>query len=190
MNGLYPWLWLCCWQIATRCPHGSCSAGSLSGGQKICRLGYIGLGNLDTNADANSEYADPEPDPAKNHFFGSIWTLTKQILHTKNPQKMESAARKWFIFLPVRHEETLLVGAISLLVQLRLACNHKFKIILYFWKTLLDNLVLHTLLKMSQSKGILSISITSVADPGCLSRIPDPTFFHPGSRIPEPHKRI
>jgi hypothetical protein len=21
------------------------------------------------------------------------------------------------------------------------------------------------------------------ADPGCLSRIPDPTFFHPGSRI-------
>jgi hypothetical protein len=24
---------------------------------------------------------------------------------------------------------------------------------------------------------------TSVADPGCLSRIPDPTFFHPGSRI-------
>jgi hypothetical protein len=23
----------------------------------------------------------------------------------------------------------------------------------------------------------------SVADPGCLSRIPDPTFFHPGSRI-------
>ncbi len=31
----------------------------------------------------------------------------------------------------------------------------------------------------------------SVADPGCLSRIPDPTFFHPGSelspsRIPDP----
>ncbi len=25
--------------------------------------------------------------------------------------------------------------------------------------------------------------IISVADPGCLSRIPDPTFFHPGSRI-------
>ncbi len=23
----------------------------------------------------------------------------------------------------------------------------------------------------------------SVADPGCLSRIPDPTFFQPGSRI-------
>jgi hypothetical protein len=25
--------------------------------------------------------------------------------------------------------------------------------------------------------------LSSVADPGCLSRIPDPTFFHPGSRI-------
>ncbi len=24
----------------------------------------------------------------------------------------------------------------------------------------------------------------SVADPGCLSLIPDPTFFHPGSWIP------
>ncbi len=36
---------------------------------------------------------------------------------------------------------------------------------------------------------------TSVADPGCLSRIPDPTFFHPGSRIrtvsiPDPGSRI
>jgi hypothetical protein len=35
----------------------------------------------------------------------------------------------------------------------------------------------------------------SVPDPGCLSRIPDPTFFHPGSelspsRIPDPHQRI
>jgi hypothetical protein len=34
--------------------------------------------------------------------------------------------------------------------------------------------------------------VHSVADPGCLSRIPDPTFFHPGSelspsRIPDPH---
>ncbi len=27
----------------------------------------------------------------------------------------------------------------------------------------------------------------SVADPGCLFRIPDPTFFHPGSRIPGPN---
>jgi hypothetical protein len=27
----------------------------------------------------------------------------------------------------------------------------------------------------------------SVADPGCLSRIPDPTFFHPGSWIPDPN---
>jgi hypothetical protein len=39
------------------------------------------------------------------------------------------------------------------------------------------------------------ISSVSVADPGCLSRIPDPTFFHPGSRIrtvsnPDPHQRI
>ena len=25
--------------------------------------------------------------------------------------------------------------------------------------------------------------ISSVADPGCVSPIPDPTFFHPGSRI-------
>jgi hypothetical protein len=24
---------------------------------------------------------------------------------------------------------------------------------------------------------------TSVADPGCLFRIPDPTFFHPGSEL-------
>ena len=28
--------------------------------------------------------------------------------------------------------------------------------------------------------------VTSVADPGCLSRIPDPDFTHPGSRIPDP----
>ncbi len=27
------------------------------------------------------------------------------------------------------------------------------------------------------------IEISSVADPGCLSRIPDPNFFHPESRI-------
>jgi chromosome segregation ATPase len=44
--------------------------------------------------------------------------------------------------------------------------------------------------------------VSSVADPGCLSRIPDPTFYHPGSRIldpgselspsriPDPHQRI
>jgi hypothetical protein len=30
----------------------------------------------------------------------------------------------------------------------------------------------------------------SAADRGCLSRVPDPTFFHPGSRIPDPHQRI
>jgi hypothetical protein len=27
------------------------------------------------------------------------------------------------------------------------------------------------------------IRASSVADPGCLYRIPDPTFFHPGSQI-------
>ncbi len=47
-----------------------------------------------------------------------------------------------------------------------------------------------------------SMNTASVADPGCLSRIPDPTFLHPGfripdpgselspSRIPDPHQRI
>jgi hypothetical protein len=29
----------------------------------------------------------------------------------------------------------------------------------------------------------IAFLIVSVADPGCLSRIPDPTFFHPGSLI-------
>jgi hypothetical protein len=33
-----------------------------------------------------------------------------------------------------------------------------------------------------------SIPLTSVADPGCLSRIPDPDFYP--SRIPEPGSRI
>jgi hypothetical protein len=38
---------------------------------------------------------------------------------------------------------------------------------------------------------------SSVADPGCLSRLPDSNFFHPGSRIPifpsripDPYQRI
>jgi hypothetical protein len=36
---------------------------------------------------------------------------------------------------------------------------------------------------------------SSVADPGCLSLIPNPNFFHPGSifflfQIPDPHQRI
>jgi hypothetical protein len=36
--------------------------------------------------------------------------------------------------------------------------------------------------------GILrSLTKSSVADPGYLSRIPDPTFFHPGSQIPDPN---
>jgi hypothetical protein len=38
-------------------------------------------------------------------------------------------------------------------------------------------------------------AINSVADPGCSIRIPDPNFFHPGSRIrifsiPDPHKEL
>jgi hypothetical protein len=31
---------------------------------------------------------------------------------------------------------------------------------------------------------IVKVGFISVADPGCLSRIPDPDFTHPGSRIP------
>jgi hypothetical protein len=39
-----------------------------------------------------------------------------------------------------------------------------------------------------QNKNLTKSTIqNSVADPGCLSRIPDPTFFHPGSRIPNPN---
>jgi hypothetical protein len=30
----------------------------------------------------------------------------------------------------------------------------------------------------------------SVADQGCLTRIPDKKFFHPGSQIPDPGSRI
>jgi hypothetical protein len=46
-----------------------------------------------------------------------------------------------------------------------------------------------------QRKIIRMILTASVADPGCLSRIPDPTFFHPGSRIrtvsiPDPGSQI
>ncbi len=41
----------------------------------------------------------------------------------------------------------------------------------------------------------LVLPFSSVADPGCLSRIPDPNFFHPVSRIrtvsiPDPWSRI
>jgi hypothetical protein len=35
-----------------------------------------------------------------------------------------------------------------------------------------------------------SIPRNSVADLGCLSRIPDPDFTHPGSRISDPGYRI
>ncbi len=42
---------------------------------------------------------------------------------------------------------------------------------------------------------IYTVLISSVADPGCLSRIPDPNFSiqDPGSKkfwIPDPHQRI
>ncbi len=42
---------------------------------------------------------------------------------------------------------------------------------------------------------VFSLHKNSVADPGCLSWIPDPDFFHPGScirifSIPDPHQRI
>ncbi len=35
-----------------------------------------------------------------------------------------------------------------------------------------------------------SVVFCSVADPGCLSRIPDPTFFHPGSELSSSRIRI
>jgi hypothetical protein len=49
-------------------------------------------------------------------------------------------------------------------------------------------------LAISVGKPLLLIT-NQCCDPGCLSRIPDPTFFHPGSRIrtvsiPDPHQRI
>ncbi len=44
-----------------------------------------------------------------------------------------------------------------------------------------------TLNKNYKAETNSAILQTSVADPGCLSRIPDPTFFHPGSRIPDPN---
>jgi hypothetical protein len=48
-----------------------------------------------------------------------------------------------------------------------------------------------------QANGITKIvyRVSSVADPECLTRIPAPNFFHPGSaffpfQIPDPHQRI
>ncbi len=50
---------------------------------------------------------------------------------------------------------------------------------------------LHRSTKSLRSQKTVEIKVfLIVADPGCLSRIPDPTFFHPGSRIPDPHQRI
>jgi hypothetical protein len=37
--------------------------------------------------------------------------------------------------------------------------------------------------KLKSDQSFFSLFAGSVADPGCLSRIPDPIFFHPGSRI-------
>ncbi len=45
-----------------------------------------------------------------------------------------------------------------------------------------------TILKLQYLTGIFSHFYCSVADPGCLSRIPDPGFFP--SRIPDPGSRI
>jgi hypothetical protein len=41
--------------------------------------------------------------------------------------------------------------------------------------------------KKTKKMGQKGTQSRSVADPGCLSRITDPTFFHPGSRIPDPN---
>jgi hypothetical protein len=43
------------------------------------------------------------------------------------------------------------------------------------------SIVSYTCLQYYKKKNCILCS--SVADPGCLSRIPDPIFFHPGSRI-------
>ncbi len=47
-------------------------------------------------------------------------------------------------------------------------------------------------MRISRTRYILGFLTTSVADPGCLFRIPDPNFFHPGIRIffiPEPQSK-
>jgi hypothetical protein len=48
-----------------------------------------------------------------------------------------------------------------------------------------DPLIVMIAMKMEYVIKVISRNnkSTSVADPGCLSRIPYPTFFHPGSRI-------
>jgi hypothetical protein len=43
---------------------------------------------------------------------------------------------------------------------------------------------------MHSNKSVIWLFITSVADPGCLSRIPDPTFFHPDTNCFHPGSRI
>jgi hypothetical protein len=67
---------------------------------------------------------------SKNTFFRihvNPEFYPKLILHTKIRKIWKLLRRNVFIFLPVRHEETLLAEAISLLVQLRLACKANLK---------------------------------------------------------------
>ncbi len=44
---------------------------------------------------------------------------------------------------------------------------------------------LHAVLLHSSARISNTLGGTNVADPGCLSWITDPTFFHPGSQIPD-----
>jgi hypothetical protein len=62
-------------------------------------------------------------------------------------------------------------------------------------KTVEIKVFLHNFCLMMEGSG--SVLGTRVADPGCYlgseffpSLIPDPNFFHPGSRFPDPHQRI
>ena len=52
-----------------------------------------------------------------------------------------------------------------------------------FWSLFITVKNLYTRWRCSFDFRVWPKQCCSVADPGCLSRIPDPTFFHPGSRI-------
>ncbi len=57
------------------------------------------------------------------------------------------------------------------------ACTEHTKVNIYdFWIFLFMYVIQHCFICRPSDS-------TSVADPGCLSQIPDPNFFHPGSRI-------
>jgi hypothetical protein len=64
------------------------------------------------------------------------------------------------------------------------------KILLFFFSAF-QKKRLKTLQKRMETKdaGRVLKMLTSVADPGCLSRIPVLIFFHPGSRIQQQQKR-